>query len=127
MGIITKNIITGFFTLVPVILTFYLLLWAIVATEGMLKAMLGEWLPSNVYLPGMGVAMVLAVCFFVGMLMHSYVVRQVFQRAERVFYRLPLIKIIYPAIRDFMDYFSPIKKRNSSRLFLSGWVTMVCN
>lgn len=111
MGVITKNILTGLITILPIVLTFYLLYWLAVSSEMLLGEQLAHLLPEGVYRPGMGVAAGLGICFVVGMLMHTYVVQQVFARGEQLFYRMPLVRMIYPAIRDFMDYFSPMKKK----------------
>lgn len=111
MGVITKNILTGLFTILPIVLTFYLLYWLVVSVEELLGYQLTHWLPQGFYQPGAGVAATLVLCFIVGMLMNTYVVRQVFERGEQLFYRIPLVKMIYPAIRDFLDYLSPVKKK----------------
>jgi uncharacterized membrane protein len=44
--------------------------------------------------------------------MHSGPIRRLFKRGERVFYHLPLVKSIYAAFRDLMDYFSPARKKD---------------
>lgn len=111
MGFITKNILTGLFTILPIALTFYLLYWLVVSMESLLGYQLTQWLPEGIYKPGVGVAAGLILCFIVGMLMHTYVVQQIFERGEKLFYRIPLVKMIYPAIRDFLDYLSPMKKK----------------
>lgn len=112
MGVVTRNVLTGLITVVPVILTFYLLYWLAVSTESALGGLLMRVLPGDLYRPGLGVATGLVILFFVGMLMNNYVVRRIFARGERLFYRLPLVRMIYPALRDFMDYFSPVKKKD---------------
>lgn len=111
MGVITRNILTGLITILPVVLTLYLIYWLIVSTESLLGGQLDRILPEGTYRPGLGVAAGLALIFVVGMLMNTYVVQRIFTRVEQVFRRLPLVKLVYPAIRDFVDYFSPMKKK----------------
>lgn len=108
MKAISKYILTGLVTMLPVILTFYLLYWLLVSAE----TLLGEVIPQNAYFPGMGVAAGLLMTFAVGMLMHTRPIQRLFAHGERVFYRLPLVKSIYAAFRDFMDYFSPGRKKD---------------
>ena len=105
---IGKYILTGLVTMLPVILTLYLLYWLAVSAE----TLLGELIPQEIYFPGMGVAVALLAMFIVGMLMHTRPIRQLFLRGERIFYRLPVVKSIYAAFRDFMDYFSPGRKKD---------------
>lgn len=112
MGVVTRNVLTGLITIVPVVLTFYLLYWLAVTTETALGGQLMRVLPDELYKPGLGVATGLAIAFLVGMLMNNYVVQRIFARGEQLFYRIPLVKMIYPALRDFMDYFSPKKKKD---------------
>lgn len=111
MGIVTRNTLTGIFTIVPLALTFYLLYWMVVTTERLLGKQLLGWLPPGLYQPGAGVVIGLVLAFVVGMLMHTYVVQTLFNHIERLLYRLPIVKFIYPALRDFTDYFSPVKKK----------------
>lgn len=105
---IGKYILTGLVTMLPVILTLYLLYWLAVSAE----TLLGELIPQEIYFPGMGVAVALLAMFIVGMLMHTRPIRQIFLRGERIFYQLPVVKSIYAAFRDFMDYFSPGRKKD---------------
>jgi uncharacterized membrane protein len=60
----------------------------------------------------MGVAAALLAMFVVGMLMHTRPIQRLFAHGERLFYHLPLVKSVYTALRDFMDYFSPGRKKD---------------
>jgi uncharacterized membrane protein len=111
MSVITKNVLTGLIAILPITLTIYLLYWLAVTSEALLGGVLHWLLPEELYRPGLGVAAGVVVLFFVGMLMHSYVVQRVLVRAEQLLLRLPLVRLIYPAIRDFIEYFSPMKKK----------------
>jgi uncharacterized membrane protein len=108
---ISKTFLTGLITILPVVLTLYLLYWLVVSTEAVLGGLIRLVLPENLYLPGMGSIAGLAVVFLVGLLMHAYVVRRLFAWSEQILYHLPVIKTVYRAIRDFFDYFSPEKKK----------------
>ena len=56
---IGKYILTGLVTMLPVILTLYLLYWLAVSAE----TLLGELIPQEIYFPGMGVAVALLAMF----------------------------------------------------------------
>lgn len=111
MSVITKNILTGLLAILPITLTIYLLYWLVVSSEALLGGVLQRLIPAELYIPGLGVAAGVVILFFVGMLMHSYVVQRVFVHVEQLFLRLPMVRLIYPAIRDFIEYFSPMKKK----------------
>jgi len=108
---ISKTFLTGLITILPIVLTLYLLYWLLVSAESALGSVIRLVLPENLYWPGMGSIAGLVVVFLVGLLMHAYVVRRLFAWGEQILYRLPLIKSVYRAIRDFLDYFSPDKKK----------------
>ena len=108
---ISRNILTGLVTILPVVLTLYLLYWFAITAESMLGNMIRLVLPRDLYWPGMGLVAGLVVVFVVGLLMHAYLVQRLFAKAEQLFYHMPLIKSVYRAIRDFFDYFSPTKKK----------------
>ena len=108
---ITRHILTGLITVLPVLLTLYLLYWFIISTETVLGNIIGFILPDVLYWPGMGVIAGLAIVFLIGLLMHIYVVQRVFEKAEQLLFHMPLIKSVYRAIRDFFQFFSPSKEK----------------
>jgi len=108
---ISKILITGFITLLPVVLTIYLLYWLAVSSEHVMGNALKLVLPDIIYFPGLGMIAGLVVVFIVGLMMNAYMVRQLFALGEQLLYRLPLIKTVYRAFRDFFDFFSPKKEQ----------------
>ena len=104
---IGTTLITGIFTILPIVLTIYLFYWMVVSSEEILGGALRRVLPEVVYFPGMGTIAGLAAAFLVGLLMKAVLVRQLFAFGENIFYHLPIIKTIYRAIRDLFDFFSP--------------------
>ena len=109
---IGKNILTGLITLLPVVLTLYLLYWLAISAESVLGDLIRIWVPDTAYRPGMGVFVGLLVAFFVGLLMHAYIVQRLFKKGESLLYHTPVIKSIYPALRDFLNYFSPERRKD---------------
>ena len=107
----SKTLLTGFITILPVVLTLYLLYWLAVSAESLLGRVIRLILPEQLYWPGMGVFAGLAVVFVVGLLMHAYVVQRLFAKGEEILYHVPLIKSIYRSIRDFFEYFSPNRQK----------------
>ena len=107
---ISKTLLTGFVTILPVVLTVYLLYWLAVSSENMMRATLEFVMPQATYFPGLGMIAGLAVMFVVGLLMKAILIRKVFDFGEQILYRLPFFKTVYGAIRDFFDFFSPKKE-----------------
>ena len=104
---ISKTLLTGFITVLPIVLTVYLLYWLAVSSERVMGGALKLVLPQDMYFPGMGMLAGLLLIFAVGLMMKAYIVRQVFGLWEKLLYSLPLVKTVYRAIRDFFDFFSP--------------------
>ena len=63
---ISKILITGFITLLPVVLTIYLLYWLAVSSEQVMGNALKLILPDTVYFPGLGMIAGLLLVFIVG-------------------------------------------------------------
>ncbi len=116
MRFIGKHILTGLVTILPVVLTMYLIYWFAVSAEAVLGDVIRVWLPEDAYRPGMGVVAGLVVAFLVGLLMHAYVVQRLFEKGESLLVQMPVIKSIYPALRDFLNYFSPDAKKEFSQV-----------
>ena len=108
---ITKNIITGLVTFLPVALTLYFLYWMAVSSEAALSGLIKLALPDSMYWPGMGLVASIGALFVLGVLMHNYVVQLLFAKGEQVLYQTPLVKTLYRAIRDLFDFFSPASKK----------------
>ncbi|MGF1642346.1 MAG: DUF502 domain-containing protein [Thiotrichales bacterium] len=107
-----RNILTGLVTILPIALTLYLLYWLAISAETLLGGLIHLILPETLYWPGMGIIAGVGVLFGIGLLMHAYVFQQLLAMAERLIYRMPLIKSVYRPIRDFFDYFSVRKENN---------------
>lgn len=127
---ISKTLLTGFITLLPIVLTIYLLYWLGVTSEAVMGKVLRHILPEETYFPGIGMFSGIMIIFIVGLMMNAYLVRKLFSLGEEVLYRLPLIKSVYRAFRDFFDFFSPNKEGlgqvvavNVNGMELVGFVT----
>lgn len=107
---ITRQILTGLITILPVMLTLYLIYWFVVSTETALGKVIQFILPDVLYWPGMGFIAALVLVFVIGLMMQLYVVKALFRRVEDLLYHMPLIKSVYGAIRDFFQYFSPSRQ-----------------
>ncbi len=111
-GFISRYMLTGLFTILPIVLTFYLLYWFAVTAESVLGGLIQIVLPSTLYWPGMGVVAGLGVLFLIGLVMHAYMAQLLFSKLEQLLSHMPIVKPIYGAFRDFLDYFKPKEEQN---------------
>lgn len=107
---ISKTLLTGFITLLPLVLTIYLLYWLGVSSEEFMGKLYRYVLPQGSYFPGLGMVTGIIIVFIVGLLMKAYLVRKLFTVIEDLLYKLPLIKSVYRAFRDLFDFFSSTKE-----------------
>ena len=108
---IGTTLLTGIITVLPIVLTLYLLYWAVVTSERVMGGVLQWALPKVFYFPGLGTLAGLVLIFLIGLLMKAVLVRQLFSFSESLVYRLPIVKSIYRAMRDLFDFFSPKKEQ----------------
>jgi uncharacterized membrane protein len=115
---ITRTFLTGLVVTLPVVVTLYLLVWAILATERALDGLLRFVLPQAIYVPGLGVVLGVVLIFFVGLLMRTWAAQKIFAWTERQMYRVPLVKTVYGALRDFTTFLSRPQKQGPQQVVL---------
>lgn len=113
-----KVFIQGLIAVLPVIVTLYILYWLLVSAESFLGGMIQFMLPERFYVPGMGVAAGLLIIFGVGVLLHVWLFRKLFERAEMLLGKLPLVKSLYGSIRDLMGFFDSSKKKKFNKVVM---------
>jgi uncharacterized membrane protein len=102
---IWNTMLKGLVALLPVGLTVYLVYWLAVATERLFSRVLRLVLPDSLYWPGLGLVTGLLVLYLAGLAVNAYVVRRALRLSDELFARIPVVKTIYVAIRDFMTFF----------------------
>ena len=115
---ITRTFFTGLAVTLPVVATLYLLIWATLAIERALDGLLRFVSPQAVYVPGLGVALGVVLVFLVGLLMRTWVARKIFSWTEKLIYRVPLVKTVYGALRDFTEFLSRPQKQGAQQVVL---------
>jgi uncharacterized membrane protein len=83
----------------------YLVYWLAVATEKLFSRVLKLVIPDSAYWPGLGLIAGLVVLYLAGLAVNAYVVRRALRLSDELFARIPVVKTIYVAIRDFMTFF----------------------
>ena len=102
---IWNTMLKGLVALLPVGLTVYLVYWLAVATEKLFSRVLKLVIPDSAYWPGLGLIAGLVVLYLAGLAVNAYVVRRALRLSDELFARIPVVKTIYVAIRDFMTFF----------------------
>lgn len=118
MNVLGKLFLKGLAVVIPLALTVAILWWLAGGAERLLGGLLVSFLPQGWYVPGMGLVAGLAITMLIGLLSHVLLFQKLFTYGEGILNRLPLVKSIYTAIKDFVDYFSPDSKAAMSKVVL---------
>lgn len=122
----------GLIALLPIIITLYLLFLLAWFAEDTMRNILtlilpdpdpeqleaGESLPSFRYYPGMGLALAVVLIFLFGLLLNAYLVKRIYGYAETIMQRIPVVKSVYGATKDFLGYFSSVRRQQMSQVVL---------
>jgi uncharacterized membrane protein len=100
MKTIVKSFFQGLIILVPMVVTVYVVYFTFAKIDGLL----------NIPIPGLGFLITLTLITVVGFLASNLVTKKLFDSVEKVFTRLPLVKLIYSSIRDLINAFVGEKK-----------------
>lgn len=95
----------GLFTLLPLLLTVFLLVWAIGSLEKTFGEPVLALLSDRLYVPGLGLLLALLIILAVGFLVENYLASTVLKKLESSLKRAPVIRAIYSPLKDLTDLF----------------------
>ncbi|MCB0368977.1 MAG: DUF502 domain-containing protein, partial [Bdellovibrionales bacterium] len=108
---ITEIFFRGLFTLLPIIITFYVLYSGIHILENILGQFLKDLLKES-YIPGLGFIVAIFIIFIFGLLITSFITKSIWEQAESRLTKVPLIKALYSPLKDLMSLFSNTGKKD---------------
>ena len=97
-----RALVRGLVVVLPIGFTIWLLWWLGSSTEALLRRLILLVIPPERYLPGMGIAAALFLLLAAGTLFNALLVQSALASWERFLDRIPVVKTIYGAARDFM-------------------------
>lgn len=102
MRLLNQIFLKGLIVVLPITLTFNLLVWASVKMESLFGSGLEYLLGKELYIPGLGILVTVVFIFIVGLLAHNYITGRIFRWVTNLLERVPLIKVIYNPLKDLM-------------------------
>jgi uncharacterized membrane protein len=108
-------LVRGLVVVLPISFTVWLLWWLGSSTEALLQSLILLVVPANYYLPGMGIVAALALLLAAGTLFNALLVQSALASWERFLERIPVVKTIYGATRDFVRLLPTGGKRRDLR------------
>ena len=118
MRFLARTFFRGLAAILPIALTGYLVYWAVVAGETVLRNLLLLVLPEEAIWPGMGLTLSIALVLVAGVLMYSFVVRRIYRYLTGVLERIPVVKSVYGMIVDVVRLFGRAEDRPFRRVVL---------
>jgi len=118
MNALGKLFLKGLAVTIPIALTLAIAWWLATSAERLLGGLLVVILPEGWYVPGMGLVSAMALIMLVGLLSHVIIFQRLFEWGENLLARLPLIKTIYSALKDFFGYFSADSRKTFSKVVM---------
>jgi uncharacterized membrane protein len=102
---IWNTVLKGLVAILPIGLTVYVVYWLAVTAERLFSRLIKLLVPDDYYWPGLGLLAGLALLYVVGLAVNAYVVRRLLRVGDDLFARIPVVKTIYIATRDFLGFF----------------------
>ena len=102
---IWNTMLKGLVAILPIGLTLYLVYWLAVTAERLFSGVLRLLLPDSAYWPGLGLLAGLVLLYLAGLAVNGFLVRRALRYGDELFARIPVVKTLYVAIRDFMRFF----------------------
>jgi uncharacterized membrane protein len=107
----------GLITILPLVLTVYMLYLFLTWTES-LSMMVMRPFTGNFYLPGLGIALGVLLILGLGALISQPASARLFSWIELPFTNLPVVKSIYSSLKSFADYFDPQEREGRQVVLL---------
>ena len=101
---LVRYFIKGLVIFVPIALTVFIFVWAFTSFDSVFRDRL------NFPYPGMGILLTVVLIFLIGFLASNFLGKRLFALVERVFTGLPLVKLLYSAVKDMIEAFAGDKK-----------------
>jgi uncharacterized membrane protein len=94
----------GLVVFVPMALTVFLLIWAFTSLDAVFR----RFLPVS--FPGVGILLTVLLIFVIGFIASNFLGKRLFALVEKIFTGLPLVKLLYSAVKDMIEAFAGEKK-----------------
>ncbi len=113
---IMKTFLRGLLTLLPLVLSIYVIFWLLRWVELFAMSTLLAFWPDFLYVPGMGIVVVFIIVYFFGTVVDQPFTKWIVARMEDALGSVPLVKSVYVSIKDFTGFLTPGEKDKADRV-----------
>jgi len=112
----------GLITILPIGITLFLIYWLGNLAETFVGHLLKKIIPDQYYWPGLGLISGFIILLLLGIAVNAWVVKKLIEVGDDMLNRIPLVKTVYSAIKDFLNYFSAsLSKHDLQRVYLADF------
>lgn len=115
-GVIKKTFFAGLVVVVPIVITILAIFWLFRFVDGFLSPVFYEILGREI--PGLGFLTTIVIIFLVGLVATNVLGSRFLKFIQDVLMRLPVVKNIYPTIRQLVEALSPASSSSFKKVVL---------
>ena len=135
MSWLRRRFVTGFFVLVPLVISIVALLWVFRVVDGFTAPLFERYFRlyhGRDVPPGLGIVTTVVLILLVGVVATNVLGKRVLQRAEGYLLRIPVFRTVYAPVKQLVLAFSPdneygfkrvVMIRSESRGYILGFLT----
>ena len=110
---IVNYFLKGLLVFVPIAVTIFVIVWAFTGLDKIFRGLLG------IDIPGLGILVTISIIFLIGFFASNFVGKKLFGIVEKVFTKVPLVKLLYGSIKDIVEAFAGEKKKFDKPVIVS--------
>jgi len=95
----------GLLIFVPIAVTVFIIVWTFERLDSLFRRLFG------INVPGLGLVVTALLIVCIGFIASGVIGKKFFQAVEKIFSKLPLIKLLYNSIKDLVEAFAGEKKK----------------
>jgi uncharacterized membrane protein len=110
-----KIFVSGFFTLLPLIITIWILTFIFSFADGVLGGFVKEY--TGHYIPGVGIAIIILASLLVGLISNYFLGKELIYLSEEILNKLPIVNTVYASAKKINEVlFMQKEKSNGKRV-----------
>jgi uncharacterized membrane protein len=106
VGRVVRLFFKGLGTIIPIALTLAIVFWLAGIAERGIGSLIKLVLPEDWYVTGMGLIGGIVLVVAIGLLSQVWLFRKLIELGEAILDRMPVVKSVFRATKDFVEYFS---------------------
>ena len=119
LTLLWQTFLTGLAAIIPLGVTLYVVYWLFTAADSLFSGVGQRLLPPEWYFPGLGLLVAVLIVLVVGAILNvSNIGRLALTVSNRLLERIPLIKTVYSAVRDLMQFVARTPDADSRHVVL---------